>query len=40
MLQNNINNEIIYVNDDPYEKAEIIQKYMKNVIVLFLLILV
>lgn len=29
-LQNNINNEITYVNDDPYDKAEIIQKYMKS----------
>ena len=29
-LQKNINNEITYVNDDPFEKAEIIQKYMKN----------
>lgn len=29
-LQKSINNEITYVNDDPFEKAEMIQKYMKN----------
>lgn len=29
-LQKSINNEITYVNDDPFEKAEIIQRYMKN----------
>lgn len=29
-LQKNINNEITYVNDDVFEKAEIIQKYMKK----------
>lgn len=28
-LQNKYDNEITYVNDDPYEKAEIIQKCMK-----------
>jgi hypothetical protein len=29
-LQNNHDNEIVYVNDDPYEKAELIQAYMKK----------
>ena len=29
-LQNNINNEITYVNDDPFEKVEMIQKFMKS----------
>ena len=29
-LQKNINNEITYVNDDPFEKAEMIQKCMKK----------
>ena len=29
-LQNNHDNEIVYVNDDPYEKAELIQTYMKK----------
>lgn len=29
-LQKSINNEIVYVDDDPYEKAEIVQKYMKT----------
>lgn len=29
-LQNGINNQIVYVNDDPYEKAEIVQKYMSS----------
>lgn len=25
-----VQNEVVYVNDDPYEKSEIIQKYMKT----------
>ena len=29
-LQKQINNEIVFVNDDPYEKAEMVQKYMKS----------
>ena len=29
-LQRNINNEITYVIDDPYAKAEAVQKYMKT----------
>ena len=29
-LQKNINNEITYVIDDPYAKAEAVQKYMKT----------
>ena len=29
-LHNKINNQIVYVNDDPYEKAEVIQKYMSS----------
>ena len=29
-LQKNYNNEITYVDDDPYKKAEAIQKYMKT----------
>lgn len=29
-LQKNINNEIVYVIDDPYAKAEAVQKYMKT----------
>jgi hypothetical protein len=29
-LQRKINNEVCYVTDDPYEKAEVIQKYMKT----------
>ena len=29
-LQSTINNQIVYVNDDPYEKAEVIQKYMPS----------
>ena len=29
-LQKNINNEIVYVIDDPYAKAEVVQKYMKT----------
>ena len=29
-LQKSINNEIVYVDDDPYEKAEMIQKCMKT----------
>lgn len=29
-LQNNINNQIAYVDDDPYAKAEIVEKYMKT----------
>ena len=29
-LQKNINNEIVFVNDDPYDKAEMIQKQMKK----------
>tara|TARA_B110000459_G_scaffold123021_1_gene135441 strand:- start:2749 stop:3303 length:555 start_codon:yes stop_codon:yes gene_type:complete len=29
-LQRNINNEITYVIDDPYAKAEVVQKYMKT----------
>lgn len=29
-LQKKINNEIAYVDDDPYDKAEAIQKYMKT----------
>jgi hypothetical protein len=28
-IQRGVQNEIIYVNDDPFEKIEIIQKYMK-----------
>ncbi len=26
-----VQNEVVYVNDDPYEKSDIIQKYMKTV---------
>ena len=29
-LQKSVNNQIVYVNDDPYEKAELIQKLMKT----------
>jgi hypothetical protein len=29
-LQGGINNQILYVNDDPYEKADIIEKCMKK----------
>lgn len=29
-LQKGVNNEIAYVDDDPYEKAEIVQRYMKT----------
>jgi len=29
-LQSGINNQIVYVNDDPYEKAEVVQKYMSS----------
>jgi len=29
-LQKNINNEITYVIDDPYAKAEAVQKIFKN----------
>jgi len=29
-IQRNINNEITYVDDDPFKKAEIIQKYAKS----------
>lgn len=29
-IQNNINNQISYVDDDPYAKAAIIDKYMKT----------
>lgn len=29
-IQRNINNEITYVDDDPFKKAEIIQKYAKT----------
>jgi hypothetical protein len=29
-LQGKINNQIVYVNDDPYEKAEVVQKYMTS----------
>ena len=29
-IQTNINNEIAYVDDDPFKKAEIIQSYMKK----------
>jgi len=28
-LQGGIDNQIVYVNDDPYDKADMIQKYMK-----------
>jgi hypothetical protein len=26
-----VQNEVVYVNDDPYEKSDIIQRYMKTV---------
>jgi len=29
-LQRGIDNQIVYVNDDPFEKAEMIQKYMRS----------
>lgn len=29
-LQKNVNNEIVYTIDDPYAKAEVVQKYMKS----------
>jgi len=29
-LQKSINNQIVYVNDDPFEKADVIQRYMKT----------
>jgi hypothetical protein len=29
-LQKNINNQIVYVDDDPFLKAEMVQKYIKN----------
>jgi hypothetical protein len=29
-LQSGINNQIVYVNDDPYEKAEVVQKYVSS----------
>ena len=29
-LQKNINNQIVYVNDDPFEKAEVVEKCMKS----------
>src|SRR6056300_61666 len=29
-IQKNVKNEITYVDDDPYSKAEIIQRYMKS----------
>ncbi len=29
-LQKSINNEIVFVDDDPYQKAESIQRYMKS----------
>jgi hypothetical protein len=29
-IQKNINNQIVYVNDDPFEKAEMIQNQMKK----------
>ena len=29
-IQKGIQNNIVYVNDDPYEKTEMIQNYMKN----------
>jgi len=29
-LQKGINNQIVFVNDDPFEKAESVQKYMKT----------
>ena len=29
-LQKSINNQIVYVNDNPFDKAEIIQKFMKS----------
>jgi hypothetical protein len=29
-LQSGINNQIVYVNDDPYEKAEVVQKYISS----------
>ena len=29
-LQKSINNQIVYVNDDPFEKADVIQKCMKT----------
>ena len=29
-LQKNVDNQIAYVNDDPYEKAEMVQQYMKS----------
>ena len=29
-LQKNINNQITYVDDDPFQKAEAVQKFMKT----------
>lgn len=29
-LQKSINNQIVYVNDDPFEKADVIEKCMKT----------
>jgi hypothetical protein len=29
-IQKNVKNEITYVDDDPYSKAEIVQRYMKT----------
>ena len=29
-IQRNVQNEILYVNDDPFEKIEIIKKYMSK----------
>ena len=29
-IKNNIQNQIVFVNDDPYAKADAIQKYVKD----------
>ena len=39
-IQKKIDNQIVYINDDPYDKAEIVEKCMKSHDRIILLILV